>query len=98
MVVAVVIMTSLAAKELSLLTWVVDGPQRAQEEHEIPMSPFGNYRHIVPASARRCPSGRCAVCSSQPAQLRQEFAAVVGGSWSPAEIDLLSQAARSALL
>ena len=62
------------------------------------MSPFGNYRHIVPASARRCPSGRCAVCCSQPAQLRQEFAAVVRDSWSQAEIELLSQAARSALL
>jgi glycine cleavage system regulatory protein len=62
------------------------------------MSPFGNYRHIVPASARRCPSGRCTVCASQPAQLRQEFTAVVSESWSPAEIDLLSQAARSALL
>ena len=62
------------------------------------MSPFGNYRHIVHASARRCPSGRCAVCCSQPTQLRQEFTAVVRDSWSPAEIDLLSQAARSALL
>ena len=62
------------------------------------MSPFGNYRHIVPASARRCPSGRCPVCCSQPALLRQEFAAVVRDSWSPAEIDLLSRAARSALL
>ncbi len=62
------------------------------------MSPFGNYRHIVPATARRCPSGRCVVCYSQPAQLRHEFDAVVRQSWNPAEIDILSQAARSALL
>lgn len=62
------------------------------------MSPFGNYRHIVPAAARKCPYGRCAVCGSQSVQLRQVFAAVVGLSWSPAEIDLLSKAARSALL
>jgi len=62
------------------------------------MSPFGDYRRVVPAAARRCPSGRCAVCCSQPAQLRQEFAAVVRQSWSPAEIDLLGKAARSALL
>lgn len=62
------------------------------------MNPFGNYRHVIPAKPQRCPSGRCAVCCSQPAQLRQEFAAMVCGSWSPAEIDILSQAARSALL
>jgi hypothetical protein len=62
------------------------------------MSPFGNYRHIVPASGRRCPSGRCAVCWSQPAQLRQVFATLVRLSWSAAEIDLLSKAAHSALL
>lgn len=62
------------------------------------MSPFGNYRHVIPAAARRCPSGRCQVCCSQPAQLSQEFAAVVRQSWSPAEIDLLSRAAHAALL
>ena len=62
------------------------------------MSPFGNYRHVVPAAARRCPSGRCVVCRSQPAQLRQEFDAVVRQSWSPAEIDILTMAAHSALL
>ena len=94
---------------LSLLTWVVSwssrqavavkpGYQRAQKEHRILMSPFGNYRHIVPATARKCPSGRCVVCWSPPAQLRQVFAAVVCESWSPDEIDLLSKAARAALL
>jgi len=62
------------------------------------MSPFGNYRHVVPATARRYPSGRCAVCRSQPTQLREEFDAVVRQSWNPAEIDLLSQAADAALL
>jgi len=62
------------------------------------MSPFGNYRHVVPATARHCPSGRCAVCRSHLAQLRQEFDAVVRQSWDPAEIDIFRQAARSALL
>ncbi len=62
------------------------------------MNPFGNYRHIVPAAARRCPSGRCAVCWIQPAQLRQEFTSMVGLSWNPTEIVLLSKAARAALL
>jgi hypothetical protein len=62
------------------------------------MSPFGNYRHVVAANARRYPSGRCAVCRSQPTQLREEFEAMVRQSWDPAEIDILSQAARAALL
>jgi hypothetical protein len=62
------------------------------------MSPFGNYQHVVPAAARHCPSGRCAVCGSHPAQLRQEFDTMVRRPWNPAEIDILSRAARSALL
>jgi hypothetical protein len=62
------------------------------------MSPFGDYRHVVPANARRHSSGQCAVRRSQPTQLREEFDAVVRQSWSLAEIDILSQAADAALL
>jgi hypothetical protein len=61
------------------------------------MNSFRNYRQVVPAG-RCCPSGGCAVCCSQPAQLRQQFDDVVRRSWSLVEIDRLSKAARSALL
>ena len=70
----------------------------SQEEHEMPMSPFGDFRHVIPSATRRCPSGRCAVCCSQLAQLREKFAAMVRQSWSPAEIDILTKAEHSALL
>ena len=62
------------------------------------MSPFRNYGPVVPAVAWCSPFDRCAVCFSLPVQLRREFAAMISQSWSPSEIDLLSQAARAALL
>lgn len=62
------------------------------------MDPFRNYRQVVPAAGRHCPLGLCAVCCSQSALVRREFADMVRRSWSPAERDLLSKAARSALL
>lgn len=62
------------------------------------MSPYRDYPEPV-RSARRCfPSLRCAVCATQPAQLLKEFYALVHGSWSMAEREFLSKAARSALL
>lgn len=62
------------------------------------MDPFRNYRQVVPATARCSPSARCAVCRSQPAQVRQAFYEMTHRAWSPAEINRLSKAARSALL
>jgi hypothetical protein len=62
------------------------------------MDPFRNYRQVIPATARHCPVGRCAVCCSQPALVRQEFAGMVRRAWSPAERDILGKAARSGLL
>jgi hypothetical protein len=62
------------------------------------MGPFGDYHEPV-HSGRRCfPFRRCEVCSRLSALLLQDFLAVVRGSWSTAEIDILSKAAHSALL
>ncbi len=62
------------------------------------MSPFGNYKQIIPAATRCRMPGRCAVCRMGPAQLCLEFVEMVSQSWSPAEVDILKKAARSALL
>jgi hypothetical protein len=62
------------------------------------MDPFPDYRHVVSAAARHCPLGQCAVCSSGSALVRMEFADVVRRSWSSAELDILTKAARAALL
>jgi hypothetical protein len=62
------------------------------------MDPFRNHRQVVPATARCRPSARCAVCHSQPAKVRQAFYEMTHRAWSPAEINRLSKAARSALL
>jgi hypothetical protein len=62
------------------------------------MDPFRNYRQVVPAVARHCPYGQCAVCCSQPTLVRREFDDLVRRSWSSAELDILINAARSALL
>jgi hypothetical protein len=62
------------------------------------MDPFRNYGPVVPAGARHCPSGGCAVCCGQPGLVSREFADLVRRVWSPAEVTILSQAARSALL
>jgi hypothetical protein len=62
------------------------------------MDPFPNYRPVVPTIAQHCPFGQCRVCCSHSALVRVEFAGLIRRSWSPAEVDLLSQAARSALL
>jgi hypothetical protein len=61
------------------------------------MDPFRKYRQVVPAAAH-CPYGGCSVCCSQPVLVCQEFADMIHRSWSPAELDILSKAARSALL
>ena len=62
------------------------------------MDPFRNYRQMFPARARHCPHGACAVCRSQLALVRREFADLVERCWSPAERAILRQAARAALL
>jgi hypothetical protein len=62
------------------------------------MDPFRDYRRVVSASTRHCPSGRCAVCCSLPALVHREFTDLVRQSWSPAELDVLSKAADAALL
>jgi hypothetical protein len=62
------------------------------------MDPFRDYWRIVSAAKRHCPSGRCAVCGSQPTSVHQEFADMIRRSWSPEELDVLSKAADAALL
>jgi hypothetical protein len=62
------------------------------------MGPFRDYHQTVSAAARCHRYARCAVCSRRPAQLHQEFLAIVHEAWSPAEMDLLTKAANSALL
>jgi hypothetical protein len=62
------------------------------------MDPFHYHRQVVPAEPRHCPFGGCGVCCSQPTLLRREFTDLVRRTWSPAELDILRQAARSALL
>jgi hypothetical protein len=62
------------------------------------MDPFRDYRQALSAPRRHCPSGGCAVCRSQPALVLTEFTDLIGRAWSPAERDMLSKAARSALL
>jgi hypothetical protein len=62
------------------------------------MSPFGNYKQVIPAATRCRMPGRGAVCRMGSAQLCLEFIEMVSQSWSPAEVDILKKAARSALL
>ena len=62
------------------------------------MGPFGDNHKPVPSGGRCFPFRRCEACSRPSAQLIQEFFAMVRGSWSTAEIDILSKAAHSALL
>jgi len=61
------------------------------------MDPFRKYLQAI-SGTPHCPVGRCAVCASQSALVRQQFADLVGRCWSQAELDLLSKAAQSALL
>lgn len=61
------------------------------------MDPFRKYLQAI-SGTLHCPVGRCALCASQPTLVRLQFANLVGLSWSPAETDLLSKAAQSALL
>lgn len=62
------------------------------------MGPFRDYPESV-HSGRRCfPFRRCEVCSRPSATLIQEFFAMVRGSWTTAEVEILSKAAHSALL
>lgn len=62
------------------------------------MSPFRDYRQIVPAAGRCRPSQRCAVCGNGSAHFFLEFVEIVIKSWSQPEQDLLRKAARAALL
>jgi hypothetical protein len=62
------------------------------------MNPFRNYPQSVLTAGRYCHTPGCLVCFSKPAHLLQEFLELVRQSWSPAQIDMLSKAARSALL
>jgi hypothetical protein len=62
------------------------------------MGPFGSYKQIIPAATRCRRPDRCAVCRMGPAKLCLEFVEMVSQSWSPAEVDILKKAARSALL
>ena len=62
------------------------------------MDPFRNYRQVVPAAERNCPFGGCGVCLSQRDVVHREFTDLIGRTWNPAELDLLTRAARSALL
>jgi hypothetical protein len=61
------------------------------------MSPFREFRRVVPAP-RHCPLGGCAVCCGHLKLVHLEFADLIRQAWSPAELDILSKAARSALL
>jgi hypothetical protein len=62
------------------------------------MDPFRDYQQALPAAARCRRSARCAVCSRRPSLQLQQFYAIVRLAWSPAEIDVLTKAARAALL
>jgi hypothetical protein len=59
------------------------------------MNPFRNYPKRAPWCGT---TGRCQTCGSTPDQVSVEFFAVVRGSWTSAEMDVLSKAARAALL
>jgi hypothetical protein len=61
------------------------------------MNPFRDYQQAI-AVSRHCPYGGCVMCRSEPALVWRELIGLVGRSWTAAELDLLSQAARSALL
>jgi hypothetical protein len=62
------------------------------------MGPFDDHQHAVSAAPRCRPTARCAVCSGRSAQLRCQFFAIVHQAWNPAELNLLTKAANSALL
>jgi hypothetical protein len=69
---------------------------RGQEEDKVPVSPFRNYGPVVPGRCR--PFGRCVVCRGGPTLVCHVFTEMVAQSWSKAEIDILTKAARAALL
>jgi len=62
------------------------------------MSPFRDYRQVVPHAARCCPSARCTVCCNGSAYFFLGFVEIVSRCWSQPEQDLLRKAARAALL
>jgi hypothetical protein len=62
------------------------------------MEPFRYHRPAAPAEPLHCPFGGCAVCCSQVTLVLREFADLICRSWSPAEVEMLKKAARSALL
>jgi hypothetical protein len=62
------------------------------------MTPFGDYWWVAPDPARCCQCGRCAQWRKRPVQLYRDFTQMVCLSWSPAEIERLRLAARSAFL
>jgi hypothetical protein len=62
------------------------------------MSPFREYRPVVPAATRCRRSARCAACGNGSAHFFLEFIEIVIRSWSQPEQELLRKAARAALL
>jgi hypothetical protein len=62
------------------------------------MGPFDDHQQVVSAAPRCSRTARCAVCSSRSAQISRQFFAIVHQAWKPAEINLLTKAANSALL
>jgi hypothetical protein len=62
------------------------------------MGPFDDHQQAVSAATRCRRSARCAVCSGRTTQLRRQFFAIVHQAWNPAEMNLLTKAANSALL
>jgi hypothetical protein len=62
------------------------------------IGPFRDHQQAVSPAALCRRYSRCLVCRVRPAQLHQEFFALVRESWSPAEMNLLTKAANSALL
>lgn len=62
------------------------------------MSPFRDHRPAAGGGQWCYRYARCAFCCRRMTDIRQEFTAIVRDSWSPAEIELLSTAARAALL
>jgi hypothetical protein len=62
------------------------------------MGPFDDHQQGVSAAPRCRRSVWCAVCSGRSAQVRRQFFAIVHQAWNPAEMNLLTKAANSALL
>ena len=60
------------------------------------MSDFRDYQSVIQAAARRGDAARR--MPLEPEQVRAVFGRMVRQVWTPAEIDILDRAARSAML